>query len=105
MLPLAAAEPGFVSLFDGKSLDGWFIVNKMGPGFLVRDGLIVCPFEGGQKLMTAKEYANFVLRIEYKLEQDGNNGIGNAMPLPGLGLVYPRGCPTRTNDNPLRMRN
>jgi hypothetical protein len=88
MLPLAAAEPGFVSLFDGKTLDGWFIVNKMGPGFLVRDGLIVCPFEGGQKLMTAKEYANFVLRIEYKLEEDGNNGIGIRAPRDGQTSVH-----------------
>ncbi len=36
-LPLAAQD-GFVSLFDGKTLNGWFIVNRMGPGFVVRDG-------------------------------------------------------------------
>ena len=36
LLPLRAAEDGFVSLFDGKTLNGWFIVNKMGPGFLVK---------------------------------------------------------------------
>ena len=88
MLPLAAAEPGFVSLFDGKSLDGWFIVNKMGPGFLVRDGMIVCPYEGGQKLMTEKEYANFVLRLEYKLQEDGNNGIGIRAPRDGQTSVH-----------------
>ncbi len=81
-LPLAA-EDGFVSLFDGKTLNGWFIVNKMGPGFVVKDGKIVCPLDGGQKLMTEKEYANFVLRLEYKLEADSNNGIGIRAPKNG----------------------
>jgi hypothetical protein len=87
-LPLLGAEEGFVSLFDGKTLNGWFIVNKMGPGFLVRDGMIVCPFEGGQKLMTQKEYANFVLRLEYKLEADSNNGIGIRAPREGQTSVH-----------------
>ena len=98
LLPLAAAEPGFVSLFDGKTLDGWFIVNKMGPGFLVRDGLIVCPYEGGQKLMTNKEYANFVLRLEYKLEQDGNNGIG--IRPPATATPPPSAWRSRSSINP-----
>jgi hypothetical protein len=88
LLPLPAAEQGFVSLFDGKTLNGWFIVNKMGPGFLVKDGLIVCPFEGGQKLMSEKEYANFVFRAEYKLEADSNNGIGIRAPRDGQTSVY-----------------
>ena len=34
------AEPGFVSLFDGKSLDGWK-VGKNADTFKVRDGMIV----------------------------------------------------------------
>lgn len=86
-LPLAA-EDGFVPLFDGKTLNGWFVVNKMGPGFLVRDGMIVCPFEGGQKLMTEKEYSNFVLRLEFKLETDSNNGIGIRAPRDGQTSVH-----------------
>ncbi|HEU0122612.1 MAG TPA: DUF1080 domain-containing protein [Bryobacteraceae bacterium] len=87
LLPLAAEE-GFVSLFNGKNLDGWFIVNQMGPGFLVKNGLIVCPFEGGQKLMTEKEYANFVLRLDYRLEADSNNGIGIRAPRNGQTSVH-----------------
>jgi len=86
-LPLAAEE-GFKPLFDGKTLNGWFLVNKMGPGFLVQDGMIVCPFEGGQKLMTEKEYANFVLRVEFKLQEDSNNGIGIRAPRDGQTSVH-----------------
>jgi hypothetical protein len=78
-----AAEEGFTPLFDGKSLDGWFMMNKMGPGFLVENGILVCPKEGGEKLMTEKQYANFVLRFEFKLEPDSNNGIGIRAPREG----------------------
>ena len=80
---LAQPEPGFVPLFDGKSLDGWSIVNKMGPGFVVENGLLVSPTDGGQKLVTNREYADFVLRFEFKLEPDSNNGIGIRAPREG----------------------
>ena len=83
LLSLAANVQNFVSLFDGKSLDGWFIVNRQGPGFLVRDGLLICPANGGQKLMTEKEYANFILQFEFRLEADANNGIGIRAPRVG----------------------
>jgi hypothetical protein len=83
-----AGEDGFVPLFDGKSLNGWFVVNKMGPGFVVRDGMIVCPADGGQKLMTEKEYGNFILRLEYKIGADANNGIGIRAPREGQTSVH-----------------
>jgi hypothetical protein len=88
-LALAAAshaaddEQGFVSLFDGKTLDGWQMVNKRGPGYVVEDGVLVCPKDGGGNLFTNKEYDNFVLRFEYWLEPGGNNGIGLRSPLSG----------------------
>lgn len=80
---LVHAEEGFTPLFDGKTLDGWFIVNKMGPGFLVNNGVLICPAEGGQKLMTENQYANFALRFEFNLEPDSNNGIGIRAPRDG----------------------
>jgi len=83
LLSLVANAQNFVPLFDGKSLDGWFIVNRQGPGFLVRDGLLICPANGGQKLMTEKEYANFILQFEFRLEADANNGIGIRAPRVG----------------------
>jgi hypothetical protein len=83
LLASAVTAQNFVPLFDGKSLDGWFIVNKQGPGFFVRDGLLICPANGGQKLMTEKEYANFILQFEFRLEADANNGIGIRAPRVG----------------------
>lgn len=83
LLGSAALAQNFVPLFDGKSLDGWFIVNKQGPGFLVQDGVLICPADGGQKLMTDKEYANFILRFEFRMQADANNGIGIRAPRVG----------------------
>lgn len=78
-----AAESGFTPLFDGKTLNGWQLVRGRGPGYVVKDGTIVCPLEGGGNLLTAKEYANFAFRFEFKTEPGGNNGIGIRTPLNG----------------------
>ena len=79
----APAEQGFHSLFDGKTLDGWKLVGGHGPGYVVRNGAIVCPADGGGNLFTEKEYANFILRFEFKLTAGANNGIGIRAPLEG----------------------
>ncbi len=74
---------GFVQLFDGKSLNGWQLVRGRGPGYIVRDGILVCPLDGGGNLLTEKEYANFVFRFEFRTEPGGNNGVGIRTPLNG----------------------
>jgi len=80
---LGAAEPGFVPLFDGKSLNGWKLVGGKGPGYVVESGRIVCPADGGGNLYTEKEYANFVLRFAFRLTEGANNGIGIRAPYSG----------------------
>lgn len=82
-LPALAAEPGFTDLFDGKSLDGWKLINGKGPGYVPQNGILVCPADGGGNLFTEKEYANFVLRFEYRLSAGGNNGVGIRAPQTG----------------------
>src|ERR1700694_2438447 len=82
-VPAIGAEPGFVALFDGKSLDGWQIVGQKGRGYIVENGLLVCPADGGGNLFTTKEYSNFVLRFEFRLFEGSNNGIGIRAPLEG----------------------
>ena len=77
------AEPGFTPLFNGKNLDGWKLVGGSGPGYIVEGDRIVCPPDGGGNLFTEKEYANFVLRVEFKLSPGGNNGIGLRAPFEG----------------------
>ena len=65
------AEEGFVSLFDGKTLDGWYLMN--GAKFVVEDGVIKHN-EGNGWLRSDKEYDDFILRLEFRFmkpKQDG----------------------------------
>jgi hypothetical protein len=82
---LGAQEPGFTTLFNGKNLQGWLLVHtaNSGRGYLVEDGEIVCPQDGGGNLLTMGEYADFVLRFEFKTEPGGNSGVGIRAPLEG----------------------
>ncbi len=79
----AETEPGFTSLFDGQSLDGWTLVGKHGEGYGVKDGVIYCAKGGGGNLLTKKEFEDFIFRFEFKLEAGSNNGVGIRAPLDG----------------------
>jgi hypothetical protein len=76
-------EPGFKRLFDGKSLAGWKLVDQKGDGYGVTNGVLFCAAGGGGNLMSEREYGDFVLRFEFKLEDGSNNGIGIRSPLEG----------------------
>ncbi|HEX5081058.1 MAG TPA: DUF1080 domain-containing protein [Blastocatellia bacterium] len=76
-------EKGFTALFNGKDLNGWKLVRGHGPGYIVKDGVLICPLDGGGNLLTEKEYSNFVFRFEFKTEPGGNNGVGVRTPLEG----------------------
>lgn len=73
-------EEGFAPLFDGKTLDGW---QGGKDGYVVKDGAIISQIKGSGHLYTAKEYANFHLKFEFKLTEGANNGIGLHVPLTG----------------------
>ncbi len=80
---LSAAEEaeGFLPLFNGRDLAGW---TGGGGGYAAEDGkIVVHPERGGGNLFTEKEYADFVLRFEFKLTPAANNGLGVRAPLEG----------------------
>jgi hypothetical protein len=80
----AKSEAGFVPLFDGKTLAGWTMVDKHGDGYGVKAGMIFCAKGGGGKLLTEREYSDFVLRFEFRMPKEGsNNGVGIRAPLEG----------------------
>jgi hypothetical protein len=82
-LPVPEDEKGFTRLFDGQTLLGWKQLEQRGAGYIVQDGMIVCPEGGGGKLFTEKEYANFAFRFEFRLTPGANNGVGIRAPLEG----------------------
>ena len=75
-----AADDGFTSLFDGKTLAGW---QGGKDGYDIVDGAIVCKPKGGGNLYTEKEYSDFHFKFEFKLTAGANNGIGIRTPLSG----------------------
>jgi hypothetical protein len=72
------AQQGFVRIFDGKTLEGWQGAVK---GYTIEDGAMLC--KPGGNVYTTKEYANFILRFEFKLPPGGNNGVGIRTPVRG----------------------
>lgn len=73
-------EPGFVSLFNGQDLSGW--IGSTG-GYAVENGTLYCVPSKGGNLYTAKQYDNFILRFEFLLQTNSNNGLGIRAPSSG----------------------
>ena len=85
-----AVDAGFTPLFDGKDFSGWVYgrradgaENRSGKGYQIDNGVIFSTKEDGGNLFTEKTYADFVLRFEFKLTENANNGIGIRAPLQG----------------------
>lgn len=85
---------GFVSLFDGQSLTGWTGATER---YTVVDGAIQCLPEKGGNLLTEKDYADFTLRMEFRLPPGGNNGVG--IRAPAMGHVATEGIEIQILDN------
>lgn len=87
---------GFTALFNGKDLQGWRGLieikkrralqgdaltkaqaeadEKMRAHWTVKDGMLV--FDGkGENLCSAKDYGNFELLVDWKIEKAGDSGI------------------------------
>jgi len=72
----ASQDAGWVTLFDGKSLDGWDQVGES--NWRVEDGAIVVDKMAGKDagyLVTKNSYKNFVVRVEFWSSDDANSGI------------------------------
>lgn len=85
-------------LFDGKTLNGWKSLGGKAP-FTVEEGVIVGHMTKGTPntfLVTEKEYGDFILELEIKIEGEGSNsGIQVRSHLDpngnrGHGRVYGR---------------
>ncbi len=79
----AADDNGFTTLFDSQSLKGWTVVGGQPGNWLVQDGLIVTKGAGGGWLSTDGTYADFDLKLEYRLRPGGNSGVFIRSPRSG----------------------
>jgi len=81
-------EAGFVSLFDGKTFEQWLNPTSR---WSIQDGRMVFSGElkgGGlkrenHKLMSVREYEDFILRFEFKIGKRANSGVALRAPLEG----------------------
>lgn len=74
-LPRKEKKEGFRVLFDGTNMDQW--KGNM-DAYVLRDGAITMEpkSKGGGNLYTKDTFTNFVLRFEFWLSPEGNNGLG-----------------------------
>ncbi|MEM7014906.1 MAG: DUF1080 domain-containing protein, partial [Verrucomicrobiota bacterium] len=67
----------WTNLFDGKTLDGW--TQKGGKAeYSIEDGQIIgiaVPNTPNSFLCTEKEYGDFILEVEFKVDSTLNSGI------------------------------
>ncbi len=76
LLVLACHAQKKVSLFNGKDLSGWTIHGT--EKWYVDKGELVCesgPDKQYGYLSTDKNYKNFILTLQFKLEANGNSGV------------------------------
>ena len=76
--PAAPDDEGYVSLFDGKSLDGWR-AGEHPESFRVEDGAIVVNGQRGHLFYDGPaedhDFKNFELKLEVRTEPNSNSGV------------------------------
>jgi hypothetical protein len=94
----AFPQKGWTNLFDGKTLNGWKRLAGTAT-FAIENGMITGTTVAGSPntfLATEKEYGDFILELDIKLEsQEGNSGVQTRSHYDpagkkGQGLVFGR---------------
>ena len=95
MLEKKADQEEFTTLFNGSDLAGWAGAVD---NYEVVDGAIRCKPGKGGVLHTKDEYADFKVKLEFKVPAGGNNGL--AIRYPGQGdTAYVGMCELQVLDN------
>lgn len=100
----ATIDEGFVSLFNGKDLTGWIGATGMYGVDPKEPGVLQCFPDRKVKgqpgnLLTEKQYENFILRFEFMLPVNGNNGLGIRTPSPAVDAAYYGMCELQLLDD------
>src|SRR6266498_46215 len=103
---LAAADDGFVPLFNGRDLAGWVNANCAPETWSVREGMIHCTGRPTGALRTTRQYENFVLELEWRhLSSGGNSGVFIwGTPIAAPGVPFLRGIEVQVLDHGFNVR-
>ena len=71
------AEDNWVSLFNGKDLEGWSRVNGQAPYEVIEGAIVGTTVLNSPNSFLATEatYGDFILELDYKLEGEVNSGV------------------------------
>ncbi len=69
-----AAEDGFVELFNGKNLDGWFVKPEAPQVWTVQKGVLARKPQSSY-LWTKETYSDFILEMEFRVTAGCNSGL------------------------------
>lgn len=72
---LKLKEPAGEPIFNGENLEGWWTPGNK-DAWRAENGELVKRGRGGNYLRTEKEYGNFILSFEYRINKGGNSGVG-----------------------------
>ena len=77
LLPLATQAQKWTPLFDGKTFNGWKQLNGQAK-YEIKDGVIIGTTVSNTPnsfMATAKDYGDFILELELKVDNSMNSGI------------------------------
>lgn len=74
--PASSSAGEWIELFDGRTFQGWTGPDGAAPGagWSIADGELRLDGKGGN-LFSEREFSDFELEWEWKLEEGGNNGV------------------------------
>jgi hypothetical protein len=73
----------YVDLLDDSNLTGWYAKDGNIDVWKLEDSILSCTGKGGGWLTTKKEYSDFILRLEWRIPEEGNSGVGIRYPKEG----------------------
>lgn len=77
----AASE--WQSLFNGKDLSGWEVVEGEPAAWQAQDGMLVCKGGDGGWIATKEQFGDFELELEFRVPEGGNSGVFLRAPREG----------------------